>query len=179
MKKVMLFGALVALFASSNLYAATCDNLDTPGDDYNDTCDVELQLEIPKLAVIQFPPPGGNDGSDLNVVWDGTATGPLTDSINICIGTNGDAGVSLTTTSANTTAFNVKQGTTNIAYTLTLDGNDLTTGPVDVADADTDNLTCANTTLPLALGFALADLQTADTDGTAFTDTVTMVVEPK
>jgi hypothetical protein len=177
MKKVMLFGVLIALFASSNLYAASCTNTDTPGDSYDDTCDVELQLEIPKFAVIQFPTADGNDGSDLNVVWDGTAA-TLTDSIDICIGTNGDVGVSVTTSSANSFTV-VDVALEAVSYTLNLNTVDLTSGPVVVAKIDTDDLTCTTKTLPLALGFTLADLQAADTDGTPFTDTVTMLVAPQ
>ena len=49
----MLFGALIALFASSNLYAATCT--DTGGvDGYDDDCDAVMRLEIPIFAVIEF-----------------------------------------------------------------------------------------------------------------------------
>ena len=176
----MLFGALIALFASSNLYAATCTDTASPADGYADDCDAVMRLEIPIFAVIEFPAAGGAGGSDLAVAWDGSATaGTVTDSINICIGTNSGTGVNVTATSANTTDFNVTDGTTNVAYTLTLDGNSLTDGSETIAAADATDLVCSVSDIPLELGFSNATLATTPTDGTTpFTDTVTITVAP-
>jgi hypothetical protein len=177
MKKAMLIGALVACFASSNLYAATC--LDNGTDGYDDECDAEMRLDIPVFAILEFPAAGGAGGSDLNVVWDGSTAGNSTDSINICIGTNGSNDVAVTASSANATSFNVNDGTTDVPYTLTLDGGDLTDGTETIANADTDDLACTATDIPLVLGFSNATLATTLTDGTTpFTDDVTITVAP-
>ena len=178
MKKIMLFGALIALFASSNLYAATC--IDNGADGYDDECDAIMRLDIPIFAVIEFPAAGGAGSYDLAVAWDGSTTaGTVTDSINIYIGTNSGTGVDVSATSANATAFNVNDGTTDVAYTLTLDGNDLTDGAETIAAADATDLVCTVSDIPLELGFSNATLATTPTDGlTPFTDTVTITVAP-
>ncbi|RLA11113.1 MAG: hypothetical protein DRQ59_10465 [Gammaproteobacteria bacterium] len=178
MKKVMLIGALIATFASSNLYAATC--IDTGADGYDDDCDATMRLDIPTFAVIAFPAAGGTGGSDLSVTWDGSTAGTATDSINICIGSNSDTGVDVTATSANATSFSVNDGTTDVAYTLTLDGNDLTDGAESIAAADATDLLCTVSDIPLALGFSNATLAGTPTDGTTpFTDVVTITVAPQ
>jgi hypothetical protein len=172
MKKVMLFGALIALFASSNLYAATCT--DSGSDGYTDDCDAVMQLDIPLLAVIQFP---ATAGSDLTVSWDGTAA-TLTDSINICIGTNGGGTIDIT--AASTNGFNVTDGSTHVPYSLDLNsGLDLNTGAVVLLNADADDLACTASDIPLELAFTQAALQAATTTGAAFTDTVTITVSPQ
>ena len=180
MKKVILIGALAASFVSSHLYAATCT--DTGADGYNDSCDAQMRLDIPKFAIIAFPAAGGTGGSDLSVAWDGSSTaGTATDSINICVGTNSGTGVDVTATSANGGApFNVNDGTTNVAYTLTLDGNDLTDGAETISAANATDLVCSVSDIPLELGFSNATLATTPTDGTTpFTDTVTITVAPQ
>ncbi len=175
MKKVMLFGALIALFASSNLYAATCT--DTGTDGYDDDCDAEMRLDLPLFAIIEFPAAGGLGTSDLNVVWDGTAT-TITDSINICIGTNGDADIDILAVSGN--SFNVNDGTTDVAYSLDLNTTlDLTTGAVVLANVDADDLACTATDIPLVLGFTQAALEATPTTGLPFTDLVTITVAPQ
>ncbi len=177
MKKVMLIGALIAIFANSNLYAATCT--DTGADGFDDDCDATMRLDIPTFAILEFPAANAN-GSDLNVVWDGTTAGNSTDSINICIGTNSDTGVDVTATSANATSFNVNDGTTDVAYTLTLDGSDLTDGVESIAAADATDLVCTVSDIPLVLGFSNATLAATPTDGTTpFTDVVTITVAPQ
>lgn len=179
MKKVVLFGVLIALFASSNLYAAVCS--DTGADGYDDDCDAVMRLDLPIFAVIQFPAAGGAGGSDLAVAWDGSTTvGTALDTIQLCIGTNSGAGVDVTATSGNVPAFNVNDGTTDVPYTLTLDGNDLTDGAEIVAAADATDLVCTVSDIPLELGFNNATLATTPTDGaTPFTDTVTITVAPQ
>jgi hypothetical protein len=179
MKKVMLMGALIAFFASGNLYAATCTDSGTDG--YNDDCDAQMRLDIPNFAIIQFPVAGGTGGSDLSVAWDGSSTtGTVTDTINLCIGTNSGTGVAVTAVSANATSFNVNDGTTDVPYTLTLDGNDLTDGAETIAAADATDLACTVSDIPLVLGFNNATLATTPTDGTTpFTDTVTITVAPQ
>jgi hypothetical protein len=178
MKKVMLFGALFALFASSNLYAATCS--DTGTDGYNDQCDAGMQLDIPRFAVIAFPTTGT---PDLSVAWDGSATtGQATDSINICIGTNGSTDIDVTASSANLAdPFNVTDGTTPVPYTLDLNtGLILSTGAtVVLPNADTEDLLCAVLNIPLELGFDNSILAATLTNGTPFTDTVTITVAPQ
>ena len=178
MKKKLLLGAIVACFASPNIYAATCTDSGTDG--YTDDCDATMRLDLTTYAVIQFPAAGGNGGSDLNVVWDGSTAGNSTDSINICIGTNGTTDVDVTATSANATAWNVNDGTTDVPYTLTLDGNDLTDGAEVIANADATDLACTVSDIPLELGFSNATLATTPTDGTTpFTDVVTITVAPQ
>jgi hypothetical protein len=175
MKKVMLFGALIALFASSNLYAATCT--DSGSDGYTDDCDAIMRLDLPIFAIIEFP--GGAGVDDLTVLWDGTA-GTLTDSINICIGTNGDADIDIDTTSVNN--FEVTDGANTVPYALNLNTTlDLTSGStVVLANAVADDLTCTATNIPLTLAFTEAALQAAITDGTTpFRDTVTITVAPQ
>ena len=175
MKKVMLFGALIALFASSNLYAATCT--DTAADGYTDDCDAIMRLDLPIFAIIQFP--GGAGVDDLTVVWDGTNT-TLTDTIGICIGTNGAAGVDVDASSSN--LFNVTDTATDVPYALTLNGDALTLGTsVNIPVGTVDTLACAGPSIPLVLSFAQADLQAATTTGIAapFRDTVTIVVAPQ
>jgi hypothetical protein len=175
MKKIMLFGALIALFASSNLYAATCT--DTGADGYDDDCDAIMRLDLPIFAIIEFP--GGAGVDDLTVLWDGTA-GTLTDSINICIGTNGDADIDIDTTSVNN--FEVTDGANTVPYALNLNTTlDLTSGStVVLANAVADDLTCTATNIPLTLAFTEAALQAAITDGTTpFRDTVTITVAPQ
>ena len=148
MKKVLIIGALVASFASGNLYAATCT--DTGADGYDDSCDATMRLDIPVFAVIEFPAAGGAGGSDLAVAWDGSSVaGTVTDSIDICIGTNSGTGVDVTATSANVGAnFNVTDGVTDVAYTLTLDGNDLTDGAETIAAVDASDLVCTVSDIP-------------------------------
>jgi hypothetical protein len=177
MKKVMLFGALIALFASSNLYAASCSDTDTDG--YDDACDAEMRLDLPQFVIIEFPGAVGLGTSDLNVVWDGTAA-TLTDSIDICIGTNSDTGVDVSASSTNAVPWNVNDGTTDVPYTLTLDGADLTDGGTDtIVAADVQDLACTVSDLPLELGFTQAALEATPTDGTThFTDIVTITVSP-
>ena len=171
MKKKILLGALVACFASPNLYAATCS--DTGTDDYDDQCTVDMQLDIPKFAVIAV-------STDLSVTWDGTSTGTSTDSVDICVGTNGDSGVNVTASSANTPNWNVSDGTTDVPYTLTLAGGSLTDGSEALAAATVTNLACAATDITLELGFDNTVLATTPTDGaTSFTDTVTLTVSPQ
>lgn len=178
MKKIMLIGALVACFASGNLYAATCT--DTGTDGYDDDCDAQMRLDIPTFAVIAFPAAGGTGGSDLSVTWDGSTAGTATDSINICIGTNGTTAVDVTASSANAVPWNVNDGTTDVPYTLTLDGNDLTDGVEVIANVDATDLACTVSDIPLVLGFSNATLSTTPTDGaTPFTDTVTITVAPQ
>jgi hypothetical protein len=180
MKKILLIGALAASFASANLYAATCS--DTGTDGYDDSCDATMRLDIPVFAVVQFPAAGGAGGSDLAVAWDGSSTaGTVTDFINICIGTNSGTGVDVTASSGNGGApFNVTDGTTDVAYTLTLDGNDLTDGAESIAAADASDLLCSVSDIPLELGFDNAVLATTPTDGTTpFTDVVTITVAPQ
>jgi hypothetical protein len=175
MKKVMLFGAFIALFASSNLYAATCT--DSGSDGYTDDCDAIMRLDLPIFAIIEFP--GGAGVDDLTVLWDGTA-GTLTDSINICIGTNGDADIDIDTTSVNN--FEVTDGANTVPYALNLNTTlDLTSGStVVLANAVADDLTCTATNIPLTLAFTEAALQAAITDGTTpFRDTVTITVAPQ
>lgn len=175
MKKVMMFGVLMALFASSNLYAATCT--DTGADGYDDQCAAGMRLDLPLFAIIQFPAAGGLGGSDLNVVWDGTAA-TTTDSINICIGTNGNSDIDITANSAN--GFTVTDGAANVPYSLDLNTTlDLTTGAVVLANAAADDLACTATNIPLDLGFTQAALQAAPTTGAFFTDTVTITVAPQ
>jgi hypothetical protein len=179
MKKVLLIGALVASFSSANLYAATCTDSAAPADGYDDSCLATMQLDIPSFAVIQFPP---TTGADLAVAWDGSTTaGDSTDSIDICIGTNSGAGVNVTAASGNGgTPFNVTDGPTNVAYTLTLNGGDLTDGSELITAADATDLVCTPPLIPLVLGFSNATLATTPTDGvTAFQDTVTITVAPQ
>ena len=116
MKKVMLFGALIALFASSNLYAATCTDTAAPGDGYDDSCAADMQLDIPNFAIITFPTAGGTDGFDLSVAWDGSTTsGFATNSINICIGTNGSTDINVTASAAKgVNPVNVTDGSTPV-----------------------------------------------------------------
>lgn len=180
MKKVILIGALVASFSSGNLYAAVCSDT-APGDGYNDDCDAVMQLDIPVFSIIAFPVASGADGSDLSVVWDGsTVVGPVSDTINICIGTNSNLGVDVTSSSLNATAYNVTDGTTNVPYSLTLDGDDLTDNAHTIAAADATDLVCTVSDIPLVLEFDNAVLATTPTDGTtAFTDTVTLTVSPQ
>ena len=174
MKKVMLFGAFIALFASSNLYAATCT--DSGSDGYTDDCDAIMRLDLPIFAIIEFP--GGAGVDDLTVLWDGTA-GTLTDSINICIGTNGDADIDIDTTSVNN--FEVTDGANTVPYALNLNTTlDLTSGStVVLANAVADDLTCTATNIPLQLAFTRANLEAAASTGTPFTDTVTITVAPQ
>jgi hypothetical protein len=180
MKKILLIGAVIASFFSCNLYAATCT--DTGADGYDDDCDATMRLDIPVFAIIQFPAAGGAGGSDLSVAWDGSSTvGTVTDTINICVGTNSGTGVDVTASSSNGGApFNVTDGTTDVAYTLTLDGNDLTDGTESIAAADASDLVCSVSDIPLQLGFSNAVLAVTPTDGTTpFTDVVTITVAPQ
>ena len=184
MKKVLLIGALIASFSSANLYAATCT--DTGTDGYNDSCDATMQLNLPTFAIIQFPAATGADGSDLSVLWDGTATGDSTASRNICIGTNSTANIDVTAASNN--GFQVNDGgTTNVAYTLTLNlatpldlSNSGAGGTVVLLNADADDLSCTNSDIELLLSFSNPTLATIPTDGTtSLTDVVTITVAPQ
>ena len=180
MKKTMLIGALVASFASTNLYAATCTDTAVPLDGYDDQCTAQMRLDIPKFAVVAFPAAGGTGGSDLSVTWDGSATtGTVTNTINICVGTNSGTGVNVTASSANLAApFNVNDGTTDVAYTLTLNGGSLLDGGETIAAAAATDLACSVSNIPLQLGFDNATLATTPTDGAPFTDVVTITVSP-
>lgn len=175
MKNIMLFGAFIALFASSNLYAATC--IDNGADGYNDECDAIMRLDLPIFAIIEFP--GGAGVDDLNVVWDGTAAS-VTDSINICIGTNGNTDIDITAVSANAAPFNVNDGATDVPYTLDLNnGLSLNSGAVVLPNADADDLACTATDIPLELAFTQATLEAAASTGAPFRDTVTITVAPQ
>jgi hypothetical protein len=177
MKKVMLFGALIALFASSNLYAATCT--DSGSDGYTDDCDAIMRLDLPIFTVIEFPLGPGAD--DLTVVWDGTAAS-ATSFTDICIGTNGNTDIDIDTTSVN--SFEVVSGAETVPYSLILKASsdlDLTDGTTQVlANGEADDLACNGPTIELELSFLQADLQAATTTGlaTPFRDTVTIVVTP-
>jgi hypothetical protein len=178
MKKVMLFGALIALFASSNLYAETCT--DTTPDAYNDSCEAIMRLDIPIFATITFPSGAGSGADDLFVNWDGTSTS-LTDSINICIGTNGNTDIDIDTTSVN--SFEVVSGAETVPYSLILKASsdlDLTDGTTQaLANADADNLACIAKTIPLELAFTQANLLAANATAGSFRDTVTITVAPQ
>ena len=138
-----------------------------------------MRLDLPIFAIIQFP--GGAGVDDLTVVWDGTANATaLTDTIGICIGTNGAAGVDVDASSSN--LFNVTDTATDVPYALTLNGDALTLGTsVNIPVGTVDTLACAGPSIPLVLSFAQADLQAATTTGIAapFRDTVTITVIPQ
>ena len=66
------------------------------------------------------------------------------------------------------------------AYSLTLDGDDVTDGASFVSAANATDLLCTVSDIPLELGFANATLATTPTDGsTPFTDQVTITVTPQ
>lgn len=143
------------------------------------TLNITVTIPVINAAIVAFPAASGAGGSDLSVTWDGASTaGFATDTINICVGTDSTSGVDVVVNSAN--AFQVTDGTTAVAYSLTLNGDDVTDGVAFISAATATDLLCTVSDIPLELGFANATLATTPTDGvTPFLDQVTITVTPQ
>lgn len=119
--------------------------------------------------------------SDMNDFAFGTysGTGNLNGTDNVCIYRNGTGNYTVTATgSGAANAFTMTDGTNTIAYSVSLDGANLTTGTAtNQTGAHATSANCGGTpNKALAVNVLAADLQAAPAG--AYTGTLTLLVAP-
>lgn len=173
--------ALTLLFASGAAFAATQGTQGT-----SSSGSVNLSLTMQQRVIVARL----NDITIDGTTWDGSSD-IVSTAEDFCLGQNVGFPVDVTFTSTNGTApaFTAQDTTGNtVDYNVFFaNGTGATTTDTQVGSgtaetnltmASQQNIGCAADNASIVVQFVGTDLQAATTDGTAFTDTVTILVQP-